>query len=93
MTANSRLRRFVVSQVELKCLEQIVLDDVSLREPLKEQVQMDHGEFVVTMNPEQAEKVREYLTERLAREGFADDYSLNEKGKALEDLLDRFYIP
>ena len=48
---------------------------------------------VIRVTEAQAERVRDRLTEILAQEGLAVDYSPNDKGRILEELIDSFYIP
>lgn len=42
---------------------------------------------------EKAEIIRSYLTERLAKVGFDEDYELTLEGRILEDLIDHLYMP
>jgi hypothetical protein len=48
--------------------------------------------FAFRLSRVEAETLRECMTERLAAEGFDNNYSLNERGKLLEALIDRFYL-
>ena len=89
----TQIYQFVVSSTELKRIEEIVSSDELLRESWRQRVEA-HGEgFALNMSRDQAQELQNSLTTELARVGFAADYSLNEEGKLLEALIDRFFIP
>jgi hypothetical protein len=46
----------------------------------------------IRLNLAEAEQLRDCLTHQLAVVGFDQNYSPNEEGRRLEDLIDRFSI-
>ena len=47
----------------------------------------------LSMSRGEAEVLRSTFTERLAAIGFDTEYAVNDEGRMLEDLIDRFYVP
>jgi hypothetical protein len=47
----------------------------------------------IWLTRDEAENLRDLLTEQLAATGFDADYSINQQGQILEALIDRFYVP
>ena len=57
-----------------------------------------HSEILVnresiTLTHSDAETLRDYFTERLARAGFDPEYRPNEEGFILEGLIDKLFFP
>jgi hypothetical protein len=48
--------------------------------------------FVISLDSAEAQELREYLTECLARLGFDQNYEVNEQGRLFEELIDRLFI-
>ena len=48
--------------------------------------------MVLELERDHAERLRDCLTEQLAKIGFEKDYSLTKSGETLEGLIDKFYI-
>lgn len=49
--------------------------------------------YIITLGRADAEELRGHLTELLAKIGFDSNYSPNEQGQILEELIDRLYCP
>ena len=47
--------------------------------------------YVVDLDEDSADEIREVCLEELPLSGFNEDYSPNEKGNLLEDLIDKFF--
>jgi hypothetical protein len=45
-----------------------------------------------SINEEQADELRDYCGEKLLEIGFDEKYNTNEKGRILEDLIDKLFI-
>lgn len=52
-----------------------------------------NGSVVVQLNRTEAERIRDYLTTQLAAVGFDEEYRPNQRGRMIEELIDRFYVP
>lgn len=88
-----RPHEFQISANELDYLKQIVSDDESLTRLLTNRGATRGNKVSIPLECADAERLRAYLTERLATFGFQKDYSLTEQGQMLEELIDRFYLP
>lgn len=62
-----------------------------LRVPERIEVTLQRPSFALDAND--AETVREALTEELARVGFDPDYELTSEGRLIEGLIDALFIP
>lgn len=87
-----RTREFRVSVLELEYLERLLSHEQSLAGALRFQEGTPDRKPTVLLTRAGAEQLREYLTRALAAIGFDEDYSPNENGKMLEDLIDRFHV-
>lgn len=47
---------------------------------------------IIRLSRSEAEQLRDYLTTQLAKVGFDKNYSPNQQGQILEELIDRFYL-
>lgn len=85
--------KFRLSGKELDCIQQLGSKDariavlIAKREPKSARV------LPLELESTDAQKLREYLTEHLARMGFDEKYEINEQGRVLEELIDRLFIP
>lgn len=84
---------FQLSAEELTLLRQAVFDHQSLADFLAPSQIVPGRKLIVRLDRAQAEKLRDCLTEQLARVGFDENYSLTKTGQMIEDLIDRFYVP
>jgi hypothetical protein len=84
---------FQVSEEELEYLKQLALQDESIVGLLRFQEAARGRNAIVHLDRAQAEQLRSYLTGQLAAFGFDENYSPNERGQMLENLIDRFFLP
>ncbi len=86
------LNQFQLSANEWEYLQQLLSHDEALATLLKFQKGAPGRKVIIQLSRAQAEQLRDYLTSRLAAVGFNDNYSPNEQGQMLEELIDRFYV-
>ena len=84
---------FEVSTDELEYLKQLVSRDESLAGLLTFQEGAPGRRATIRLSRAEAEQLRDSLTTQLAAVGFDKNYSPNEQGHMLEELIDRFYVP
>jgi hypothetical protein len=77
---------------EFRYLRQLSFADESLTTLIRSQGVTSHDTAVVRLSRVQAERLRDYLTARLAAVGFDENYLPNEQGQMLENLIDRFHL-
>ena len=83
---------FRVSAKESEYLKQLASRDESLVGLLRFN-EDQYGRVTVRLGRAEAEQLRDSLTTQLAAVGFDKNYSPNEQGQMLEELVDRFYVP
>jgi hypothetical protein len=83
---------FQVSAKEFDYLKQLVSRDESLAGLLRSQKGAHGCRVTIRLSRAEAEQLRDYLTTQLATAGFDKNYSPNEQGQMLEELIDRFYV-
>lgn len=88
----SHQKRFHLSAEEAKYLSRLSLEDKSFRDALPQRAEYCEGWETFSLDHGEAEVLRGYFTERLARVGFDKDYKPNDDGVMLERLIDRFYL-
>jgi hypothetical protein len=84
---------FQVSADELEYLKQLFSHDESLAAMLTFQEVAPSRTVTIRLSRDEAEQLRDFLTTQLAAVGFDKNYSPNEQGQMLEELIDRFYVP
>lgn len=84
---------FELSSDELAFLKRLASRERSLDRFLSQQRTVVGGKHTITLERADAEELRGNLTELLAKIGFDSDYSPNEQGQMLEELIDRFHRP
>jgi len=84
---------FQVSAKELEYLKRLVSHDDPLAGLLIPQGGTRGHQIRIRLGRAEAQHLRDYLTTQLATIGFDEDYSPNEQGQMLENLIDRFYLP
>ncbi|MBZ5579777.1 MAG: hypothetical protein LAP40_24740 [Acidobacteriia bacterium] len=84
--------QFQLSADELKYLKELVSRDESLAGPLRIQEGEPGRRVTIRLSRAQAEQLRDCLTTQLASVGFDKNYSPNEQGQMLEELIDRFFV-
>ncbi len=86
-------KQFQVSADEVDYLRQLTLIDDSLRKELQSIETVPGRSVTIRLSRRSADGLRDCLTTQLANVGFDIDYSPNEQGLFLEELIDRFYMP
>jgi len=86
------LHKFTLSSEEAVHLSEAVSEDEILLSTIHSAEVGLGGGLILELELETAEKVREYLTEQLAKTGFDKDYLLTKEGAILEELIDKLYI-
>lgn len=84
---------FELSSDELAFLKRLASRERSLDRFISQQRTVAGGKHAITLGRADAEELRGHLTELLAKVGFDIDYSPNEQGQVLEELIDRFHCP
>jgi hypothetical protein len=90
--SNTQLR-FELSSGELAFLKQLAKRERSLERLFSQKQTMVGVKYIITLGRADAEELRGHLTELLAKIGFDSNYSPNEQGQILEELIDRLYCP
>jgi hypothetical protein len=57
----------------------------------KLQVKEDNYSFIISVDEDTADVIRDWASEELQKIGFAKNYELTQDGKILEELIDAFY--
>ena len=86
-----RPHEFHISTEELNCLKELLLQDTMVANLIISSQKQGH-KITIQLFPADAERIRELLTERLAMVGFGPNYEVNEKGRLIEELIDRFHV-
>lgn len=77
-------------------MAQFLRDAVPADDGILSRIPFNHvdseGRLIIELDYHTIETLRAFLTEQLARVGFAKDYSLTVDGQALEALIDTFYV-
>ena len=86
-------QKFCLSLEEAEYISKLISDDSSFRESLCSSPEIREGRGTLTLDHAQAEWMRDYFTDRLARVGLDEDYKPNEEGAMLEGLTDKLFLP
>lgn len=91
---NNYRRDIQVSVEEMECLKKVSSHDQRLLGLFTPEVtKHTQRSITIRLDRDSSEKLRELLTERLAKVGFDRDYRPNATGRMLEDLIDRLFQP
>jgi hypothetical protein len=82
-----------LSSEQLDYLRRTFSQDESFANLLKHSSDATEKKSVIRLNRDDAERLRERLTEHLAKVGFDKDYGLTPQGELLEELIDQFALP
>src|SRR5215831_5562097 len=104
VTMRRRRRRNVPSDrselfpVRLSRAEQLYLRNSGLAptvflDDLEKALEAPGESVTVRVTRAMAESIRDGLTKALAQSGFDRSYELNPRGRLLEELIDRFFLP
>jgi len=89
--SNRKTFRLRIEEVEY--LSSLVSEDNLFIELLRSHPEIRPDLETLALEQSEAELLREYFTERLARVGFDAGYKPNEEGVMLEKLIDTLYLP
>jgi hypothetical protein len=84
---------FHLSLGEAEYISKLISDDNSFRESLRSRLEIREGGGTLILDHAEAERTRDYFTDRLARVGFDKDYKPNDEGVMLERLTDKLFLP
>jgi hypothetical protein len=84
---------FQFASEEFDCLKRLVSTDHHLSTLLACTTIKRGNKLTVRLDRADSERLRLYLSERLAQRGFRDDYSLTKQGELVEELIDRLCRP
>jgi hypothetical protein len=91
---SNNFREVQLSAEQIERLREISSHDQSLLGLLTSQAMThDQAKFAIRLDRDSSEKLRDLLTEQLAKVGFDRDYKLSSEGRMLEELIDRLYEP
>jgi uncharacterized protein YdcH (DUF465 family) len=83
---------FSLSFEEFNCLSKVVEHD-ELADMLTHAEKSCDQTWKIALTQIQAQRLRDILTEALAKVGFSKDYLPNETGIVLEQLIDKLFVP
>jgi hypothetical protein len=89
----SNQKTFRLSVAEAKYISTLVSEDKSFSDLLPSLSESCTDCEALTVDHDEAERLRDYFTDRLARVGFDEDYEPNEEGVMLERLTDILFLP
>jgi len=84
--------QFQLSVGSLKYLKELVSRDKSLAGQFGFQEGEPGRRVTIRLSRAKVEQLRDYLTTQLAAVGFDKDYSPNQQGQLLEELIDIFFV-
>lgn len=84
---------FHLSLEEAEYISKLVSEDHSFRDSIRSRPEIRESRGTLILDHAEAERMRDYFTDRLARVGFDEDYEPNEEGVMLERLTDKFFLP
>jgi hypothetical protein len=89
----SNQKKFKLSVEEAKYISTLMSEDGSFRSllPSRSEFYVERNEL--TLDHDEAELLRDYFFDRLARVGFDENYRPNEDGVMLESLIDLLFLP
>ena len=88
----SKHNTFRMSVEESKYILTLMTQDSSFRSLLPSRSEGGIDGKVLILDHEEAELLRDYFTDRLARVGFDKNYEPNEEGVMLERLTDKLFL-
>jgi hypothetical protein len=89
----SNQNTFHLSAEEAEYLSKLMSEDSSFRNLLPSGLELRIDRKTLTLNHDEAELLRDYFTDRLARVGFDENYEPNQEGVMLERLTDLLFLP
>ena len=92
MTMNNQ-NTFHLSAKDAEYLSKLMSEDSSFKNLLPSRLEFRIDQETLTLNHDEAELLRDYFTDRLAKAGFDENYEPNEEGVMLERLTDLLFLP
>lgn len=89
----SNQKTFHLSAEEAKYISTLMSEDSSFRNLLPSRPEICIDQEALTLGHDEAERLRDYFTDRLARVGFDENYEPNQEGVMLEKLTDLLFLP
>jgi hypothetical protein len=89
----SNQKTFHLSAEEAEYLSRLMSEDSTFRNALPSRSEFRIDREALTLDHDEAELLRDYFTDRLARVGFDENYEPNEEGVMLERLTDMLFLP
>jgi len=89
----SNQKTFHLSAEEVEYLSKLMSEDSSFRNLLPSRSEFGIDQESLTLDHDEAEQLRDYFTDRLARVGFDENYEPNAEGVMLEKLTDMLFLP
>lgn len=92
VTAKEGAQDFRLTAQEFNFLRQLASEDELFNKLIPHEAREHSDKIAVRLDRAEAERLRGYLTKRLAAGGFDKDYSPTKEGRMLEALIDKFYL-
>lgn len=89
----SNQKTFHLSAEQAKYLSKLMSEDSSFRNLLPSRSELGVDQEALTLDRGEAELLRDYFTDRLAKVGLDEAYEPNEEGVLLEKLTDLLFLP
>lgn len=89
----SNRKTFRLSPEEANYISTLMSDDNTFRGLLPGRLEVRIDQQALTLDHSEAELLRDYFTDRLARVGFDENYEPNQEGVMLERLTDLLFLP
>lgn len=89
----SNQKTFHLSAKEAEYLSKLMSEDSSFRKLLPGHSDFPIDRKTLAVNHDEAQLLRDYFTDRLARVGFDENYEPTEEGAMLERLTDMLFLP
>lgn len=89
----SNPKTFHLSAKEAEYLSNLMSEDRSFRNLLRNRSEFQIDQETLVLSHDEAELLRDYFTDRLAKVGFDENYEPNEEGMMLEKLTDILFLP
>lgn len=90
---NNKKNEYQISAEQTSYLKRLASEHPDFRDMIEGFGITQIGGNMLTIHSEEAETLREYFTERLAKVGFDSEYKPNNEGVILESLIDNLFTP
>ena len=86
-------KTFRLSAEQTQYISTLILENEEFENLLPDYLSIGRNLEVLILNQVDAEQLRDYFTDRLARVGFDEKYEPNKEGLLLEELADLLFVP